>query len=83
MTISMGETKKLNVIINPVDATNKKLEWESTNTSVVEVDQDGNITGVSEGEAIRTQDISECIGCLHRGGERNNLENSCKVNRNM
>ena len=31
----------------------------------------------------RTQDISERIGCLHRGGERNNLENSCKVNRNM
>lgn len=27
--------------------------------------------------------VVERIGCLHRGCERNNLENSCKVNRNM
>ena len=54
VTISMGETKKLNVIFNPVDATNKQLEWKSTKTSVVDVDQDGNIIGVSEGKAIIT-----------------------------
>ena len=54
VTISMGETKKLNVIFNPVDATNKQLEWKSTKTSVVDVDQEGNIIGVSEGKAIIT-----------------------------
>ena len=54
VTISMGETKKLNVIFNPIDATNKQLEWKSTKTSVVDVDQDGNIIGVSEGKAIIT-----------------------------
>lgn len=54
VTISMGDTKKLNVIFNPVDATNKQLEWKSTKTSVVDVDQDGNIIGVSEGKAIIT-----------------------------
>ena len=54
VTISMGETKKLNVIFNPIDATNKQLEWKSTKTSVVDVDQEGNILGVSEGKAIIT-----------------------------
>lgn len=54
VTISMGDTKKLNVIFNPVDATNKQLEWKSTKTSVVDVDQEGNIMGVSEGKAIIT-----------------------------
>lgn len=54
VTISMGETKKLNVIFNPIDATNKQLEWKSTKTSVVDVDQEGNIIGVSEGKAIIT-----------------------------
>ena len=54
VTISMGDTKKLNVIFNPIDATNKQLEWKSTKTSVVDVDQEGNIIGVSEGKAIIT-----------------------------
>ena len=54
VTISMGDTKKLNVIFNPINATNKQLEWKSTKTSVVDVDQEGNIIGVSEGKAIIT-----------------------------
>lgn len=54
VTISMGDTKKLNVIFNPVDATNKQLEWKSAKTSVVNVDQEGNIIGVNEGKAIIT-----------------------------
>lgn len=68
VTISMGETKKLNVIFNPIDATNKQLEWKSTKTSVVDVDQDGNIIGVSEGKAIitaKTTDGSDLsINCV-------------------
>ena len=68
VTISMGDTKKLNVIFNPVDATNKQLEWKSTKTSVVDVDQEGNIIGVSEGKAIitaKTTDGSDLtINCV-------------------
>lgn len=68
VTISMGETKKLNVIFDPIDATNKQLEWKSTKTSVVDVDQEGNILGVSEGKAIitaKTTDGSDLsINCV-------------------
>ena len=54
VTIYTGENKKLNVIFDPIDATNKQLEWKSTKTSIVDVDQEGNILGVSEGKAIIT-----------------------------
>lgn len=68
VTIALGETKKLNVIFNPVNATNKELDWLSAKTSVVEVDKEGNILGVSEGKAIvsaKTKDGSNLtINCV-------------------
>ena len=68
VTIYTGENKKLNVIFDPIDATNKQLEWKSTKTSVVDVDQEGNILGVSEGKAIitaKTTDGSDLsINCV-------------------
>ena len=68
VTITLGETKKLNVIFNPVNATNKELDWVSAKTSVVEVDKEGNILGVSEGKAIvsaKTKDGSNLtINCV-------------------
>ena len=68
VTIALGETKKLNVIFNPVNATNKELDWVSAQTSVVEVDKEGNILGVSEGKAIvsaKTKDGSNLtINCV-------------------
>ena len=68
VTIALGETKKLNVIFNPVNATNKELDWVSAKSSVVEVDKEGNILGVSEGKAIvsaKTKDGSNLtINCV-------------------
>lgn len=68
VTITLGETKKLNVIFNPVNATNKELDWVSAKTSVVEVDKEGNILGVSAGKAIvsaKTKDGSNLtINCV-------------------
>ena len=54
VTIHTGENKKLNVLFNPIDATNKQLEWKTTRASVVDVDQDGNIVGMGVGKAIIT-----------------------------
>ena len=68
VTIALGETKKLNVIFNPVNATNKELDWVSAQTSVVDVDKEGNILGVSAGKAIvsaKTKDGSNLtINCV-------------------
>ena len=52
-TVSVGETKQLNVIINPLDASNKDITWRSGKPSVAMVDN-GIVTGVSLGNATIT-----------------------------
>ncbi len=49
ITIKTKTTKKINVDFVPSDATNKKLNWESSDETIAKVDSKGNITGVSEG----------------------------------
>lgn len=53
-----GETKKLSAAVMPNTASDKSLEWESSDETVVTVNEDGVITAVpgaaSEGEATAT-----------------------------
>jgi len=48
--VMVGSTLNLDVIINPIDATNQEIEWRSDNTAVATVD-DGVVTGVAIGLA--------------------------------
>lgn len=50
----MGETRSINDFItyNPSNATNKKVNISSSDESIVKVDKDGNIQGVSIGDAV-------------------------------
>jgi hypothetical protein len=48
--VMVGATLNLNVVFNPVDATNKSITWESSNASVATV-SDGVVTGVAIGTA--------------------------------
>ncbi len=41
----------LNATLLPEDATNKEVEWKSSNETVVKVDQNGVVTAVGEGQA--------------------------------
>ncbi|MBQ7294809.1 MAG: Ig-like domain-containing protein [Clostridia bacterium] len=50
----INETEQLNVTVNPDDATNKKLIWESGDDSIVTVDENGNITAVGDGTTTIT-----------------------------
>jgi len=53
--VSVGETLKLNVEIEnltPDAAKVKKLTWLSDNPSILTVDQNGNLKGISKGEAV-------------------------------
>lgn len=55
VTIDVNESKKLNTIINPSEASIKTLKWSSSNTSIVNVSEDGIITTSSrDGVAIIT-----------------------------
>ncbi len=58
-TLEPGDVVKLPVTVNPDDATNKKVIFESGDESIVKVDEDGNITAVGEGEttvSVRSED---------------------------
>ena len=49
--INIGDVKQAIVTVLPESATNRKVEWSSTNSSVVSVDQSGRMTGVGVGKA--------------------------------
>ncbi len=59
--LKMGDTQKLNVIFTPSENVNTNLSWTSSDDSVVTVDKEGNITGVSIGMAMITC-VSEDLG---------------------
>ena len=54
ISLEEGKTEKLTATIDPVDATNKEMTWESSNSAVVTVDKDGNLTAVKAGTATIT-----------------------------
>ena len=53
-TIDVGEKYKLTATISPSNATDKSVIWSSDNSSVVSVDNSGNICGMTAGTAIIT-----------------------------
>jgi uncharacterized protein YjdB len=66
--VMVGATLNLNVVFNPIDATNKNITWESSNTSAATV-ADGIVTGVALGEATITATSQES----------NTLQATCEI----
>lgn len=59
LRLSVGDSETLVATISPANATNKKVTWTSSNSSVANVDSAGNVTAVSEGTAtikVQTKD---------------------------
>ena len=52
--IAVGETSKLIANVRPSNAADTSVTWESSDPSVATVDENGVVTGVSEGTAIIT-----------------------------
>lgn len=53
-SVTEGEEFTITPTIAPEDANNKVLHWESNHPEFAEVDQEGNVTAVAEGEATIT-----------------------------
>ena len=53
-TINKGEIINLNIKINPEDATNKNITFSSSNSKVLEVSNNGKVTGITSGKATIT-----------------------------
>ena len=59
LTLDEGKEEKLVVTVKPDDATDKSVVWESSNTSVATVDQEGLVKAVTVGTAqitVKTKD---------------------------
>ena len=54
LTLSIGDTLKLNATVTPEDALDKTISWASSNPDVVSVDANGNIKALKEGTATVT-----------------------------
>lgn len=50
ITIKMGSKEKLIASVKPSNATNKGITWKSDDISIVNVNSDGIITGISKGQ---------------------------------
>ncbi len=62
--IGVGKKMKLEAQVIPENTTDKTVEWISSNTDIVTVDEKGRITGVSVGNAVIT-----CIAADGSGAE--------------
>lgn len=61
-TMYPGASFVLNVTIKPEDATNRTLDWASSDTSVVTVDSSGKLTAAQKGTAIITASATDGSG---------------------
>lgn len=65
--IKVGETATLTATINPTNATNKNVTWESDNTQIATVDTAGKVTAIKEGTAkitVKTKDGNHTATCI-------------------
>ena len=66
LNLTEGENKTLTATVLPANATNKKVTWESIDTSVATVDQNGKVTGVKAGSTtvvVYTEDGNQQAYC--------------------
>lgn len=52
ITLTVGETRLLSAEVVPADASDKQIEWRTSNSKVVMVDANGKVTAFGAGEAI-------------------------------
>ena len=67
--MQIGDTFKINAYIEPEDANEKEIIFESSNSEIVNVDENGNLEAIKEGNAIITV----------KSKENEEIKKECKV----
>ena len=52
LTLQLGSSKGLTAIVTPSNAVNKNVTWKSSDPSIADVDENGNVTGVAVGGPV-------------------------------
>ena len=60
LTLTVGENYKLSASVNPDNATNKTINWSSTNKNVASVDNNGNVKALKAGTATIIATSNNC-----------------------
>jgi len=75
INLKVGSTVRLTATVSPDEAVDQRVTWDSSNTSVATVDENGTVTIAGPGKAIIT--VSTVVGkmtdtCIVNGQEDNN-----------
>ncbi len=62
LELKPGESWQLDVAVEPWDATEKSLRWESSDTNIVTVDEKGNVSAHAPGQATITVSSTDGSG---------------------
>ncbi|MHA6485017.1 Ig-like domain-containing protein [Paenibacillus sp. strain BS8-2] len=61
LTIDTGEQVEINVEVTPADAYFYELAWSSSDEAVAIVDARGRVTGIDEGDAVITAEVTDSV----------------------
>lgn len=59
LSLARGASETLNATVKPIDATDQHVKWSSDKPSVATVDQNGQVTAVSSGDATITASVGD------------------------
>ena len=62
LTLTEGDTVQLTATVEPADATNQGVTWESSDTSIATVSEDGTVTAISAGTVTITATAKDGSG---------------------
>ena len=62
LTLTEGDTVQLTATVEPADATNQGVTWESSDTSIATVSEDGTVTAISAGTVTITATAADGSG---------------------
>jgi uncharacterized protein YjdB len=89
LEITSGQSGKLTATVLPENAANKSVKWDTSDSSVITVDQGGNLKALKEGIAVITVTTTEgnykdiCVVIVKKG-ENNDIKiSSIRLNKTV
>ena len=77
MTLRVGDTAKLDAILNPLNPDgNTVVKWTSDDTDIITVDNNGNIKAVGAGDAVI---MAKTVQYVTKGAKSEPLKVRCKI----